>query len=76
MSTHSEQKKIPLLLWPFFAVWRLVTFILSLTGRLIAALLGLLLLIAGVLLSLTVVGAIVGVPLAILGLMLMARSIF
>lgn len=76
MSTYSEQKKVPLLLWPFYAVWRLVSFILGLTGRLIAAVLGLALVIAGILLSLTVVGAIVGVPLAILGLMLMARSIF
>jgi hypothetical protein len=38
--------------------------------------LGLVLMLAGVLVSLTVVGAIVGIPLAIIGLLLTIRSIF
>ena len=47
------------LLWPFEALWRLVAFILELTGRLVAVVLGLVLIIVGVLVSLTVVGAVV-----------------
>jgi hypothetical protein len=63
-------------LWPFWAIWKLVMVIITLTGRLVGAALGLVLLIAGVVVSLTVVGAIVGIPLAIFGFMLMVRSIF
>jgi hypothetical protein len=36
--THAA-KRIPWYLWPFVALWELLTFILSLTGRLVAAVL-------------------------------------
>ena len=71
-----ERRPTPLLLWPFVALWRLLAFVIELTGRLVGAIVGLALLIAGVVVSLTVIGAIVGVPLALLGLLLMVRSIF
>jgi hypothetical protein len=71
-----EEATMSWILWPFRALWRLVTFIFELTGRLIAIVLGLVLLIVGVIVSLTVVGAIVGIPLAIFGLMLMVRGLF
>jgi len=71
-----EKKHIPVLLWPFWALWRLVSGILLLTGRLIAAALGLVLMIAGVITTLTVVGAIVGIPLFILGFLLTLRAVF
>jgi hypothetical protein len=71
-----ERRRTPLLLWPFVALWNLVTGILKLTGRLVAAILGLVLMIAGVVLSLTVVGAIVGVPLVIFGFVLTVRGLF
>jgi len=64
------------LLWPFRLVWRLVTGILELTGRLVAAILGLLLMVVGVVLTATVIGAILGIPLLIFGFMLMLRSLF
>ena len=76
MSTHAEHRRTPLLLWPFVAVWRLLAFIIEMTGRLVGAILGLVLLIVGIVVSLTVIGAIVGVPLALLGLLLMVRCIF
>jgi len=50
--------------------------IIGLTGRLAGAVLGLALLIVGIILALTVVGAFVGIPLGLLGLLLMVRSIF
>ncbi len=65
-----------ILLWPFVALWDLVTFILGLTGRLVGATIGLVLMIVGLLVSLTVVGAIVGIPLAIFGFLLMVRCLF
>jgi len=62
--------------WPFYALWRLVTFILELTGRILGVVLGLVLVIAGIVISLTVVGAVIGVPLALLGFLLIARGLF
>jgi hypothetical protein len=55
----------PWYLWPVVALWRLV-----------AVLLGVVLFIAGGLLTLTVVGAVAGIPLMIVGLLLIARGIF
>jgi hypothetical protein len=69
-------RDVPWVLWPFYALWRLVTFILGATGILVCALLGVVLLIVGVTLSLTVVGIPLGVPLAILGFLLLVRAIF
>ncbi len=67
---------IPWYLWPFVALWKLIAGIVALTGRLVAVILGFVLLLAGILVSLTVVGAIVGIPLAILGFLLLLRGIF
>jgi hypothetical protein len=74
MST--ESKKTPWYLWPFVALWRLVTGILVLTGRLVAVILGLVFVLIGALLSATVVGAIVGVPLILFGGLLVLRGLF
>jgi hypothetical protein len=69
-------KTAPWYLWPFIAIWRLVTTIIELTGRFVAILLGFVLFVAGAIVSLTIVGAIVGIPLMIFGGMLMLRGIF
>ena len=61
---------------PFVALWRFIAWIIRLAGRLLAAILGLVLAIVGIALSLTVIGAIVGVPLIIFGLLLMVRSLY
>jgi hypothetical protein len=74
MST--ENKRVPLLLWPFWAIWKLVIGIIEITGRLVGAILGLVFMIVGVVISLTVIGAIIGIPLIIFGFMLMVRSLF
>ena len=75
--THdTNEKTIPILLWPFYAVWRLLTFILNVVGRLFSAILGLVLMFAGVAIALSVVGAPVGIPLAALGFLLTVRALF
>jgi hypothetical protein len=66
----------PWYLWPFVAIWRLLTWILGLTGRVLAVGLGLVLMIVGVVVSLTVVGAVVGIPLLIFGFLLIIRGLF
>jgi hypothetical protein len=72
----SESKNVSWFLWPFVALWRLVTLILEMTGRFVAILLGFVLIAVGVLVSLTVVGAVVGIPLALFGLLLIFRGLF
>jgi hypothetical protein len=66
----------PWFLWPFVAAWQLLAAVLNITGRLLAAILGLLLMAAGIALTMTVAGAPIGIPLAILGLLLLVRSLF
>ena len=61
---------------PFVALWRLCATIIELTGRFVAILIGFVLVVVGILISLTVVGALVGIPLALFGLMLMGRGLF
>jgi hypothetical protein len=74
--TDAEERRIPWFLWPFYALWRLLTFILNATGRLVLSLLGIALMVVGLSISLTVVGAPLGIPLAILGLLLLVRAFF
>ncbi|KAA3642158.1 MAG: hypothetical protein DWQ07_24235 [Chloroflexi bacterium] len=73
---YLEMKKTLWFLWPFVVVWNLLAAILKMTGRLVAAILGLVFIIVGFILTVTVVGAIVGIPLAAFGFLLMLRSIF
>lgn len=72
----SHRKRTPILLLPFVIVWSLFSFFLRLTGRIVAAVLGFVFMIAGIALSVSVVAAPVGIPLAIFGFLLVLRSIF
>lgn len=72
----STQSHVPVLLWPFYAVWRLLTFVLTVIGRLVCALFGIGLMIMGVAITLSVVGAPLGIPLASLGFLLLIRAVF
>jgi hypothetical protein len=60
-----QYRRTPLIFWPFIAL-----------GRLIAAILGLVFMIVGGVLCLTIIGAIVGIPLALFGFTLMIRGFF
>lgn len=73
--THSL-KHTHWLLWPVVALWKLLTGILLVTGRLVAVVLGGVFMLVGLLISLTVIGAVIGVPLFLLGLLLALRGIF
>ena len=74
--SETTQTRVPLLWWPFYAIWRLLTFILNLVGRLLCVLLGTALMMAGVAVALSVAGAPLGIPLAALGFLLLVRAIF
>ena len=74
--TTQTKKHIPWYLWPFAALWKLLAVIVEMSGRFVAMVLGIVFIIVGIIVSLTIIGAIVGVPLAIIGLLLLLRGIF
>ena len=63
-------------LWPFAAVWKLLATILVITGRILGIILAMALMAVGITLTMTVAGAPAGIPVAILGFLLMIRSVF
>ena len=71
-----SNRNTPVLLWPFVAIWELIALVIRLTGRLVAAVLGIALMIAGLVLCITIIGAVVGVPIIIFGFLLMVRGFF
>jgi hypothetical protein len=76
MSQLTTAEKVPWYLWPFWAIWRLLTWIVRLTGRLIAIVLGFAMIIIGAVLSITVVLLPLGLPLIIFGFLLVMRGLF
>jgi hypothetical protein len=64
------------ILFPFKLVWNLATFILSTVGRLVAIIIGVLLMIVGVVLTITIVAAPIGIPMFLFGLVMVARGFF
>jgi hypothetical protein len=71
-----EKKEIFWLWWPFVALWKFLALIIEMTGRLVAGILGCVLMLVGLILTLTVVGAIVGLPMLLVGFLMLVRSIF
>ena len=63
------------LLWPFAALFRLIAGLLVLGGRFLVMVLGMVFIFVGLLVSLTIVGAIVGIPLALVGLIMVFRGL-
>jgi hypothetical protein len=72
----SKSAGVPCLLWPFWAMWKFISGIIALMGRMAALVIGFGLMVVGVMLTMTVIGAFIGVPLMALGLVLIVRSIF
>ncbi len=72
----SSPRTHPWFLMPFVWVWNLFAWMVSLTGRVVAAVLGLTLMGVGVLLTVIIVAAPIGIPLMVFGFLLMLRSIF
>jgi hypothetical protein len=73
---HHHREHVPWILWPFWAIWRLLAGIILVTGRLVALILGVVFMIVGGILTLTVIGAIIGIPLLIFGFLLIVRGFF
>jgi hypothetical protein len=71
-----SDRDVPILLWPFYAIWRLLTFILKLVGRIVSALIGIAFMVAGIAITITVLAAPIGIPLAAFGFLLLVRALF
>ena len=67
---------LDLLLFPFVLFWGMIGFFFGHLGRLLTVIIGLCLMIAGMVLVLTLVGAVFGVPLILLGFAFIVRSLF
>lgn len=65
-----------ILFFPFIAIWKLFEFFMKLTGRLLAIILGLIIMIVGIVLCCTMVGMFVGIPILVFGFLLMVRGFF
>jgi hypothetical protein len=68
--------QIPWILWPVVALWRLLSTLVRWTGRLVGIVFGLTLMALGLLLTLTIAGAIVGIPVGVVGLLITIKSLF
>jgi len=70
------RQRAPWFLWPFAALLDFAAGLLRLGGRIAVVCLGLVSMIAGAVATATVIGAPIGVPLFVVGLMLAVRGIF
>lgn len=64
------------ILWPFMLIFNLISGIINLTGRFIGIVLGMVLMMLGLVATITIIGGIIGIPLIIFGFLLMIKSIF
>lgn len=69
-------RNTPWLLKPLVWLWNLIAHIVTLTGRLVAVIIGLVLIFVGGLLTVTIIGAIAGIPLLIIGILLVVRGLW
>jgi hypothetical protein len=71
-----DNSQAPWYAWPFVALMRLVGLIFELSGRFVAVLIGMVCVLIGVILTATVIGAVLGLPLIAFGLVLFVRGLF
>ncbi len=74
--TEKQSTQYPWFVQPVVIFWAFLASILKLTGRVVGAIIGLVLMIVGIILTVTVVGAPVGIPVLIVGFLLTLRSMF
>lgn len=60
----------------FRAIWSVLSLILRFTGRLLAIILGAIFIVIGVIFTISIAGAILGIPMIIFGVLLIIRGLF
>ena len=73
--THRRSGLVSVLLWPIVAILRLIEGIVVLGGRFLVMVLGMVFIFVGLLVSLTIIGAIIGIPLALIGVLMVFRGL-
>ena len=63
-------------LWPFILLWKTVTWTCNTIGILLSLILAIALMGTGYILATTIIGIIIGVPLMVFGLFLLARALY
>lgn len=63
-------------LWPLIALWKGITLFANLVGIVLSLTLGALFMFIGFFLTTTIVGAVVGVPLFVIGMLLFVRGLW
>ncbi len=76
MTATTSQRRTPLIFWPLVLLWRLVTLVANATGILLALVIGAVLMFVGWILIGTIIGALIGIPLFIIGLLLFIRGLW
>lgn len=71
-----EGKRFRWYLLPFWLIWKFIIGIVEFTGRVVAIVLGFVLMAVGLLLSATIVGLLIGLPMILIGVLLVLRGIF
>lgn len=74
--SHAVRRKRPVWTWPIIGLWRLVTAVANMTGILLALLLGFVLMVVGSIFCATIVGAVIGIPLFVVGFLLVIRGLY
>jgi len=69
-------QRTPILLWPLVGMWRIITFFANAVGILLTLLIGFTLMVAGLVLTWTVIFSILGIPLFIIGVLLVVRGLY
>lgn len=65
-----------ILFWPFELLWSIIGLVFDLLGVIISLTVGLILAIAGTILTCSIIGAFIGIPLIVFGILLAVRSFF
>ncbi len=65
-----------ILLWPFQLIWGLISFLFGLMGAVISIVAAIVTIILGVILTITLIGSFMGIPLIILGALLLLKTFF
>lgn len=67
---------IKLLCWPFVLIFKLIGLIINIVGKFAGGLIGLGLIVLGLFITFTIIGAPLGIPMVIFGFLIMIKAIF
>ena len=76
MTAVTNRKNVPWFLWPIHLPLKIAFFIISLCGRFVGLILAVIFILLGKFLTATIIGAIIGIPLLIIGIVLGINCLF